>query len=66
MTAPYEYDFRIFQDGVMVARVIGRNIEQVRSEVRHYIRQYIQDRVDVWGDRIDDLDFTFADGDCVR
>jgi hypothetical protein len=56
-----EYDFKIWQDGILVARVLGTNLDQVKYEVRHYVGQYIQDgMVEVRGRNIADLDMTFA------
>lgn len=63
----HDYDFQIWQGGMMVARVMGSNIDQVRSEVYHYVDQYIRDgRVNVKGENIGDLAFTNNVGEVTR
>lgn len=37
------YDYKVIQDGVVVARVVGDDERQVEGEIRHYALIYGQD-----------------------
>jgi hypothetical protein len=45
-----EYTFRLWQDGIMVAKVHSKDYERGEAEIRHYAMMYEQDgpvRVDM-------------------
>jgi hypothetical protein len=43
MTSPKEYEFEIWQGGVMVVAGGGTDLDGVRRELGHYLTVYAQD-----------------------
>lgn len=41
--APKEYEFEIWQRGIVVACGSGTSLDDVRREMLHYAMQYVQD-----------------------